>query len=335
MRLGPPLQPSPLGLVVAGCRRRDGEPPSSLSNPRRSSLGIVGASVSSGNGRAGGIAAVRRCRLKCEPVIRAMSEANPLWGAPGIPWRTSEAQIELRCRPWPSSCRVRRRLPPSQTWPPFLTNHVGQIMAADFFVVPTATYRLLFVLVILAHHRRARGAPSPSRPRREGVDGPTAREAFPEDKAPGVPDSRSGRRVRRTRSSPQGDDGHPGGAHRTTVPVEDPYAERLIGSLRRECCDRVIVVSEAGLRRILTEYLLVLCVQSPDTSGAGQGRAASPGPVAPSALGSMAAHRLAALATIVTTAAPRSRTLPRSARSLLCESVRIGLSSRDLNTARR
>jgi len=49
---------------------------------------------------------------------------------------------------------VRRRQPPSQTWRTFLANHIAQIMAADFFVVPTATYRLLFVLVILAHERR-------------------------------------------------------------------------------------------------------------------------------------------------------------------------------------
>jgi hypothetical protein len=49
---------------------------------------------------------------------------------------------------------VRRQRPPSQTWRTFLANHVGQVMAADFFVVPTATYRLLFVLVILAHERR-------------------------------------------------------------------------------------------------------------------------------------------------------------------------------------
>jgi putative transposase len=48
----------------------------------------------------------------------------------------------------------RRRQPPSQTWRTFLTNHIGQIVAADFFVVPTATYRLLFVLVLLAHDRR-------------------------------------------------------------------------------------------------------------------------------------------------------------------------------------
>src|SRR5512137_2402609 len=49
---------------------------------------------------------------------------------------------------------VRHRRPPSQAWRTFLTNHIGQIVAADFFVVPTATCRVLFVLVMLAHNRR-------------------------------------------------------------------------------------------------------------------------------------------------------------------------------------
>jgi hypothetical protein len=78
----------------------------------------------------------------------------------------------------------RRRPPPSQTWRTFLRNHLGQIVAADFFVVPTATYRLLFVLMLLAHDRR--------RIRHVAVTAhPTAawtaqqlREAFPWDEAP-------------------------------------------------------------------------------------------------------------------------------------------------------
>jgi hypothetical protein len=79
---------------------------------------------------------------------------------------------------------VRRRRPPSQTWRTFLANHVSQIVAADFFVVPTATCGLLFVLVILDHERR--------RIVHVGVtEHPTTawtvqqlREAFPWDQAP-------------------------------------------------------------------------------------------------------------------------------------------------------
>ena len=63
----------------------------------------------------------------------------------------------------------RRDTPPLQRWRSFLANHVGQIMAADFFVVPTVTYRLLFVLVILAHdRRRIVPPPSPTIPRPHG-----------------------------------------------------------------------------------------------------------------------------------------------------------------------
>jgi hypothetical protein len=79
---------------------------------------------------------------------------------------------------------VRHRRPPSQTWKTFLANHVGQIAAADFFVVPTATCRLLFVLVILAHERRRVVHVAV-------IDHPTAawtaqqlREAFPWDEGP-------------------------------------------------------------------------------------------------------------------------------------------------------
>jgi len=79
---------------------------------------------------------------------------------------------------------VRHRRPPSQSWRAFLADHIGQIMAADFFVVPTATYRLLFVLVIIAHERRRVVHVAVT-------DHPTAawtaqqlREAFPWDEAP-------------------------------------------------------------------------------------------------------------------------------------------------------
>jgi putative transposase len=53
-----------------------------------------------------------------------------------------------------AKCIRRHPRPPSQTWRTFLTNHASQIIAADFFVVPSATFRLLFVLIILAHDRR-------------------------------------------------------------------------------------------------------------------------------------------------------------------------------------
>ena len=86
-------------------------------------------------------------------LIRTMSQANPLWGAPRIHGELQKLGIVLS-QSTVAKYMLRRRRPPSQTWRTFLANHVGQVMAADFFVVPTATYRLLFVFVILAHKRR-------------------------------------------------------------------------------------------------------------------------------------------------------------------------------------
>ena len=148
----------------------------------------------------------------------------------------------------------RHRRPPSQTWRTFLANHVDQITAADFFVVPTATYRLLFVLVVLAHERR--------RVVHVAVTGhPTAawtaqqlREAFPGDAVPrylirdrdhafaGIGPTATGMGIHEVLTAPRS-------------PWQNAYAERVIGSIRRECLDHVIVVNETGLSRLLTRYL--------------------------------------------------------------------------------
>lgn len=82
-----------------------------------------------------------------------MSEANPQWGAPRIHGELLKLGMDVS-QATVARYMIRRRRPPSQTWRTFLGNHVGQIVAADFFVVPTATGRLLFVLVMLAHERR-------------------------------------------------------------------------------------------------------------------------------------------------------------------------------------
>jgi hypothetical protein len=124
---------------------------SSSSNPKRSSLRTVVASVRSGAGRAvSGSGALDSCRRP--GLIRCMSEANPRWGAPRIHGELLKLGVDV-CQATVATYRIRHRRPPSQTWRTFLANHVGQIVAADFFV-PTATGRLLFVLVMLAHQRR-------------------------------------------------------------------------------------------------------------------------------------------------------------------------------------
>ena len=86
-------------------------------------------------------------------LIRTMVDANPLWGAPRIHGELVKLGLAVS-QATVAKYMPRRTTPPSQTWRTFLANHVHQIAAADFFVVPTATCRLLFVLVILAHERR-------------------------------------------------------------------------------------------------------------------------------------------------------------------------------------
>ena len=90
--------------------------------------------------------------LDVRALIRRMSDANPRWGAPRIHGELLKLGIDVS-QATVAKYMVRRRRPPSQTWRTFLANHVGQIVAADFLVVPTATGRLLFVLVLRSHAR--------------------------------------------------------------------------------------------------------------------------------------------------------------------------------------
>jgi putative transposase len=85
-------------------------------------------------------------------VIR-MAAANPLWGAPRIHGELLKLGIAVAERTV-SRLLPKRRSPPSQTWRTFLANHVRDLVSIDFFTVPTARLRVLFVLVVLAHHRR-------------------------------------------------------------------------------------------------------------------------------------------------------------------------------------
>jgi transposase InsO family protein len=149
---------------------------------------------------------------------------------------------------------VRYRRPPSQTWRTFLENHATQLMAADFFVVPTATCRLLFVLVILAHDRRRIVHTAVTARPSAAWTAQQFREAFPWDQAP--------RYLIRDRDLAFQ-------AVTTTVkamdvdevltvprsPWRNAYVERFIGSVRRECLDHVIVLNAAGLRTILKSYV--------------------------------------------------------------------------------
>jgi hypothetical protein len=86
-------------------------------------------------------------------LIRKMAAANPLWGAPRIHGELGKLGIDISERTVSRLLRRPRR-PPSQTWRTFLTNHAATLMSIDFFTVSTLTGRVLFVFVVLAHHRR-------------------------------------------------------------------------------------------------------------------------------------------------------------------------------------
>ena len=86
-------------------------------------------------------------------LIRRMSEANPLWGAPRIHGEFQKLGLEIS-QATVSKYLVRRRMPPSQTWRAFLDNHIGSLVSVDFFTVPTVLFKVLFVFVVLAHDRR-------------------------------------------------------------------------------------------------------------------------------------------------------------------------------------
>jgi hypothetical protein len=158
-----------------------------------------------------------------------MPQANPLWGAPRIHGELQKLGIEVAERTV-SRLLPKRRIPPSQTWRAFLANHVRDLVSIDFFTIPTAGLRVLFILVVLTHHRR-------------GIvhfnvtEHPTAHwtaqqivDAFPNDSAPSY--------LLRDRDQVYGEQFR----HRVKgmridevltaphSPWQNPFAERLIGS---------------------------------------------------------------------------------------------------------
>jgi putative transposase len=144
---------------------------------------------------------------------------------------------------------------PSPTWRVFLTAHARDIVAVDFFLVPTLTFRLLFVFVVLRLDRRellhvnVTDRPSAVWTAHQLI------EAFPDDSAPefllrdrdAIYGEEFVRRVRRmgireVRIAPH-------------APWQNPFVERVIGSIRHECLDHFLILNEAHLRRLLRAYL--------------------------------------------------------------------------------
>ncbi len=183
-----------------------------------------------------------------------MSLANRLWGAPRIHGELLKLGIEI-AQSTVAKYLVRCRRPPSQSWKTFLRNHAAGIAAMDLLVVPTIDFRLLFVLVILGHHRRRiLSFAVTSHPTAEWI-AQQITDAFPWNEAPRHlirdRDAVYGQVVTRRLKSM-------GIRDRPTAPRspwQNGYVERMIGSIRRECLDHLVVFGEAHLRLIVTAYV--------------------------------------------------------------------------------
>ena len=194
-----------------------------------------------------------RMSREIRDLIRQMSQANPLWGAPRIHGELLKLGIEV------SQATVGRYLPwrpkaPSPSWRSFLQNHRHDTAAVDMFVVVTATLQLLYAVVVLGHERRKvihfDVTPNPT----QAWLARQITEAFPWDTAP--------RFLLRDRDASYGHtfrDRVQAMAIEQVVtaprsPWQNAYVERIIGSIRRECLDHVITFDERHLRRVLSAY---------------------------------------------------------------------------------
>jgi transposase InsO family protein len=185
--------------------------------------------------------------------IRLMSMENPLWVAPRIHGELLKLGFEV-AQSSVAKYVVKRRGPPSQGWRTFLRNHAPDIAAMDLFVVPTIGFDLLYAFVILRLDRRDLvWINVTANPTAEWVARQIT-EAFPWDEAPPYlirdRDRIYGGVVTRRLLAM-------GIRDKPTAPAspwQNGFAERLIGSIRRECVDHIIVLSEMHLRRVMKSY---------------------------------------------------------------------------------
>ena len=191
--------------------------------------------------------------VELRKLIRRMCRENPSWGAPRV---HSELQLlgYIVAETTVDTYMIRRREPPSQTWRTFLRNHMPDTVAVDFFTLPTATVRILYTFIVLCHYRR-------HVVHFNVTENPTAEwtaqqivEAFPDNTAP--------RFLIRDRDSIYGkcfknrikNMGIEVVVTAPRSPWQNPYVERLNGTIRHDCLDHIIVLNEAHLRRFLTSY---------------------------------------------------------------------------------
>jgi len=186
-------------------------------------------------------------------LIKRMSHENPLWGASRIHGELLMLGFEV-AQSTVSKYMARPSKPPSQSWKTFLRNHADAIAAIDMCVVPTLTLERLFAFLVLGHGRRQLLWFEVTRhPTAEWLARQLT-EAFPWNSAPTYlvrDNDRSYGDVFTSRVRAMGIRDRP---IYPGSPWQNGYAERLIGTLRRECLDQVIIFSEMHLRRVLSDY---------------------------------------------------------------------------------
>ncbi len=186
-------------------------------------------------------------------LIRRMWKANPTWGSPRIVGELKKLGIDI-AKSTVEKYRPKPRKPSSPTWRTFLKQHMRDTVAIDFFTVPTVRFRVLFVLVVLVHDRRrviyfnVTEHPTAEWTAQQLV------EAFPWEPPP--------KYLLRDRDAIYGNHFrkrvHRLGMKECPIapqsPWQNPYAERVIGSIRRECLDHIVALNERHLKRTLHSY---------------------------------------------------------------------------------
>jgi putative transposase len=186
-------------------------------------------------------------------LIQEMSMANPGWGSPRIVGELRKLGIEV-AKSTVEKYMIRPKKPSSPTWRAFLENHVMDLVAIDFLTVPTIRFRIQFVLIVLCHYRRrvihfnVTDQPSSEWAAQQIV------EAFAREESPRYllydrdkifrkifPQRMENIGIEEVLISPRS-------------PWQNPYVERLIGSVRGECLDHVIVINQRHLKRIMARY---------------------------------------------------------------------------------
>ena len=190
-----------------------------------------------------------------QDLIRQMCRENPLWGAPRIHGELLKLGYKV-AQSSVSKYMIKSDKPPSQTWKTFLENHADQIIAMDFLTVPTVFFKVIHVLILIDHERRKIVHFNVTTNPTAALVARQLKEAFPWDSAPRFllhdrdpvfqaecKGTMKAMGIESVQTAPQS-------------PWQNPIAERIIGSIRREILDHIIVLSEDHLRRNLSNYAI-------------------------------------------------------------------------------